>query len=269
MKIVAMVRSPEDPQQAMAALAEAADMTMAEARMRLAPEPPALLARLDDAAALALTRALSASGLAVLSVDAVAPTGARVLARSLVLDDPSALTITSRAGETFMAPWSALQVILRASSSVREKSERTERTQKFDLVSSVVSSGLKNTKTVERTLRSQSEETEQSIFVFADDGQSAMLRETALEFSCLGKALQPARTANMVALAQQLRARAPQAYFDDRLLRLGRRPLPFVVGGSEVSIHGANTQQSRVSTASGVDVLAEVIRQAVGAGLLP
>jgi hypothetical protein len=51
MKLVAIARAPQGPDAAKA-LAEATGLTLAEARMRLAPEPPALLARLDaDAAA--------------------------------------------------------------------------------------------------------------------------------------------------------------------------------------------------------------------------
>ena len=121
--------------------------------------------------------------------------------------------------------------------------------------------------TSEKTVRASQEQTSQVIFVFAQDGRCALLSEHGLDFSCLGPHMQPVRTANMGILAKLLRERAPHAYFDERLMRLGRRPLPFVVGGT-VQVSGGGASQTRVNTAQGMDVLAEVLRQAVALGLL-
>ena len=43
MRLVAIVRTPERIEEAASVLAGAAGLALAEARMRLAPEPPALL----------------------------------------------------------------------------------------------------------------------------------------------------------------------------------------------------------------------------------
>jgi len=53
----------------------------------------------------------------------------------------------------------------------------------------------------------------------------------------------------------------------DRLVRLGRRALPFVLGGDSVT-RSAGTEVRRTDTRGSVDVLAEVLDQAVQTGLL-
>jgi hypothetical protein len=103
------------------------------------------------------------------------------------------------------------------------------------------------------------EDTEQLVLLHTD-ALRLFLGEQALEFSGLGPLLQPARTANLGVLQQELVRRTPRAFHDDRLLRLGRRALPFVLGGSG---------ERRSDTRSSVDVLAEVLDQAVRTGLLP
>jgi hypothetical protein len=104
--------------------------------------------------------------------------------------------------------------------------------------------------------------------VYGRDGRVAALVEGLVDFTCLGAELQPSSTANMVALGRRLREQAEHAFHDDRLLRLGRRPLPFVAGGEARSGSGGVKVTSR-DTAASLDVLAEVLRQAVAQGLLP
>jgi hypothetical protein len=104
--------------------------------------------------------------------------------------------------------------------------------------------------------------------VYARDGRAATLAEAELDFSCLGAGMQPSSTANMAELARRLRARAKGAFYDDRLLRLGRRPLPFLGGGESRSL-GTKTTTTRTDTSGTLDTLAEVLRQALAEGLLP
>jgi hypothetical protein len=106
------------------------------------------------------------------------------------------------------------------------------------------------------------------ILVYARDGRAAALAEGELDFSCLGADMQPSSTANMAALAQRLRDRAKGAFHDDRLLRLGRRPLPFVAGRESRSRTAAG-DTTRTDSSDSLDTLAEVLRQAVREGLLP
>jgi hypothetical protein len=266
MKIVALVRPAAEVPTAAQVLASAAGMAPAEARMRLAPEPPALLARLAPDAADALVQTLRDAGLAALAVDEGA-VAERVTARTATFG-PEQGTFTPRAGAPLTMAWEDVTVILRGASSLRTQSEHTEKTTQVALGAALVTGGLKLTKTTERSVRGASEETSQVLFVFDREGRGALLPEVGFDFSCLGAAMQPSRTANMVTLARTVRERAPAAFYDERLLRLGRRPLPFVLGGSVQVVSGA-TSHSRINTAQGLDVLAEALRLGVAGGFLP
>src|SRR4051794_4683020 len=112
MKLVAAVRAPANPEEAVAALAAAAGLTLAEARMRLAPEPPTLLARLAPEAAESLVAALRQRGLAVLAVEAEGPgDAARTLARTVALG-AAEVTFQPRAGAPLALPWDEVAALL-------------------------------------------------------------------------------------------------------------------------------------------------------------
>lgn len=266
MKIVALVRPAGEVPEAAQVLAAAAGMAPAEARMRLAPEPPALLARLAPEAADVLVQTLRDAGLAALAIDE-AGVAERVTARTATFG-PTQGTFTSRAGAPLTLAWEDVTVILRGASSLRTQSEHTEKSTQVALGTALITGGLKMTKTTEKSVRGSQEETSQVLFLFDRDGRGAVLPEVGLDFSCLGPAMQPSRTANMVALSRLVRERAPSAFYDERLLRLGRRPLPFVLGGA-VQVVSGTTSHSRINTAQGLDVLAEAMRLGVAQGLLP
>ena len=268
MRLVALVKSPPDPEQAARAVAGATGLTLAEIRMRLAPEPPVLLARLADAEASALVAALRRGGLPALSVDARVPTDRdRTVARSFALDEGGA-TFTPRLGAALRVPWPDVQALLRGQRSWRSEVERTEKGTKFSIGTAVATGGLRMTRQVSTTVRSSDERVEQVILVYSRGGRTALLAEGELDFSCLGSHLQPSSTANMRELAGRMRALAKGAFHDERLVRLGRRPLPFVAGGESRSGAAGVTRTERDSSGS-LDVLAEILWQAVAAGLLP
>ncbi len=106
------------------------------------------------------------------------------------------------------------------------------------------------------------------ILVYPGDGRAAVLAEGQLEFSCLGAGMQPSSTANMLELARRLRERARSAFYDERLLRLGRRPLPFVAA-LESRSQTPTSSATRTDTSDALDTLAEVMRRALLEGLLP
>lgn len=268
MKLVAVVRAPAHPDEAARALAQASGLALAEARMRLAPEPPALLARLERDEADALVTALRKAGLAALAVHAHVPTDKdRTVVRSFCFDDMS-VTFTSRPGGSIQVLWADVVVTLRGLRAFRSEVERTEKSTQFSVGATLASGGLKMTRTSTKTARSSEESTEQVILVYARDGRAAVLSEYELDFSCLGPGKQPSSTANMVELARQLRDKAKGAFYDERLLRLGRRPLPFLAGG-ESRVQTSTTTMKHTDTSGSLDVLAEVMRQALAAGLLP
>ena len=268
MKLVALVRAPAHPDEAAKAVAGAAGFTLAEARMRLAPEPPTLLVRLEPEKADALVVALRKAGLAVLALDSHCPSDRnRTVACSFAFADTT-VTFTPRFGDPVEVAWLDVRAILRGLRASRSEVERTEKSRKLSLSAAVATGGLRMTSTTVKTVRSSEESTEQVILVYARDGRTATLAESEVDFSCLGPAMQPSSTGNMVELARRLRERAPGAFYDERLLRLGRRPLPFLTGGESRS-QTATVTNTRTDTSGSLDVLAEVMRQALALGLLP
>ena len=268
MKLVAIVWTPEVVEAAATVLAGASGLALAEARMRLAPEPPALLARLQPDRADALVAALRKAGLAVLAVpDPVPADGDRVAVRSFSFDEAGA-TFTSRSGDEMRVAWPDVLAVLRGLRASRSEVERTEKSKSFSVGTALATSGLMMTRTSTKTVRTSEESTEQVILVYSRAGPAALLAERQLDFSCLGSEMSPSSTANMVVLARRLRERARTAFHDERLLRLGRRPLPFLARGESRS-QDEKTTVRRSDTGGTVDVLAEVIRQALVEGLLP
>jgi hypothetical protein len=267
-KLVAIVRTPERPEDAAQALAAAAQLALAEARMRLAPEPPALLVRLDPERADALVAALRGAGLAALAVEADVPTDRDRLVARTVSFGPEGLVSTSRTGEEVAVTWPDVVAVLRGARVARTETQRTERWRTFDAGRAIATGGLVLTRMAERTARSSDEAMEQVVLVYARDGRAANLAEGQLDFACLGPAKQPSATANMAELARRLREQAKGAFHDDRLLRLGRRPLPLVASDGWSS-RAASTVTRRTDTSASLDVLAEVMRQALREGLLP
>lgn len=269
MKLVAIVRAPVQLEIAARSLADAGGLTLAEARMRLAPEPPALLARLEPDRADAVVAALRKAGESALALDlgAVPSDEDRTVARSFVLADAGA-AFTPSFGAPLEIAWADVLAVLRGARAFRSDVERTEKSRTLDLGRALASGGLVMTRTAKKTVRSSEEAIEQVILVYGRDGRVALLAETVLDFSCLGPKLQPSSTANMVTLAQALREKAKGAFHDERLVRLGRRSLPFVAGGESRSQTSTQTR-TRSDTTSSLDVLAEVMRLALVQGLLP
>jgi hypothetical protein len=268
MRLVALVRRPDRPDDAAQAFAGAAGLTLAEARMRLAPEPPALLARLEPPRAEAMVAALRSAGLVVLDVPVRCPTDDDRLSVQRFVLDPAGLTLTSRAGETLQAPWAEVLAVLRGLRAAVTEVERTETTKKLSLGRAVLTGGAMISKTSTTRVRSSSESTEQVILLYLRDGRAATLAEHELQFTSLGAGMQPSSTANMAELARRLREGARGAFHDDRLLRLGRRPLPLLMGSDTRSGSG-NVVTVRSDGSAVLDVLAEVMLRAVVEGLLP
>lgn len=268
MKLVAIVKAPTQAEEAAAAVAAATGLTLAEGRLRLAPEPPALLARLEPAAADALVARLSSAGLTVLAIDAGVPTDASRLIAHRVAFTPEGVVFAPRFGDAVELAWPEVVAVLRGARESTSVTARAEKSTKLSVGMALATGGLKMTRTQTTTSLTSESAFQQVVLVYARDGRAAALIEGEVDFTCLGAALQPSALGNMNALAIRLREQATAAFHDDRLLRLGRRPLPFVAGREARTGAGATTVTRR-DTAASLDVLAEVLHQAVARGLLP
>ena len=264
---MALVSAAKDPDEAVKVLTEAAGSTAAEARMRLAPEPPALLARLDDAAADELALKLRKAGLAALAIDARVPESSdRFQARKFTLEK-DALQLETRAGEAASLAWGDFALILRAQRTRRAETDKTETIKRLSIGSAVLTGGLKMTSTKTSVVRSAEEQSEQLLLIYTSGGNVFELAETVLDWSGLGS-LQPSRTANFLDLTKRIREMAKGARYDDRLVRLGRRSLPFGGLKGEQRVSTAKSITLHTDTAGTVDILAELLWQAHRAALI-
>src|SRR5438132_13720286 len=142
MKLVAIVRAPRRAEEAAKALADASRLTLGEARMRLAPEPPALLARLEPDKAAALVVSLRKGGLAALAVDVPCPSGKdRTVAHSFSFRD-AGITFMPRFGASMQVLWADVLAILRGLRASRSDAERTEQSGRLS-VANTVSTGVR------------------------------------------------------------------------------------------------------------------------------
>ena len=257
MHLVASIRPASDLEAAVEALVASAAMTKAEARMRLAPEPPALLVRLPPEDAVRVVTELGRAGLPALALDEDVPSDSeRFQVRSFAFE----------AGPDSSPPGPGRRSPCRGTTSgwccaACERPAPPPSTPRHGRSSRRAGGadrrpGVHQEDHLDRPerpggLRAVHPPPHRCAAVDPRRAGARVLRPRSL--------LQPARTANLGVLTQELRRRAPRAFHDDRLLRLGRRTLPFVLGGNE----------QRSNTRGSVDVLAAVLDQAVRTGLLP
>ena len=267
MKLVAVLKTPSDLENARALVAQALGCTAAEASMRLAAEPPSLLASLPDEDAEKLVQTLRAAKLAAVSCPVSVPAEGRIIARTLALA-PDAVTFTDRQGATLRIEWSELTALLRGQQMVRMQNATTQKVKQFSMTRAVITQGLSFSKTTEKTVRSQAEEVTHFVRVYSSSGAWASVEDNQMAFACLGPDLQSTKLGNVNKVVELLRQRAPKAHFDDRLLRLGRRPLPFTLAAPS-TVREGKTEISRTDTSSSVDVVSHLLVEGFRQGLLP
>jgi hypothetical protein len=116
-------------------------------------------------------------------------------------------------------PFIDVLCILRAmhrwtTSEITETGER-----KLDVARAAITGGLVSTRTVKNTAQRSAEHREQVLYVFRRDGGTPwILHETRAHYVGLGDERQPTTLANFAITIRKLRAAAPNAAFDERLL---------------------------------------------------
>jgi hypothetical protein len=275
MKLLALLTPPsrtpgpdgQSPfQKAQATVAQVLGATQAEAGMRLSAEPPALLAMLPEAEVDTKVAELRAAGFPAVGCPLPVPLDGRVVARTLSLE-PDAVTFTDRAGQSLTIPYGEVLAILRGQQMTRVMSETTQKVKQFSMTRAVITQGLSFSKTTERTVRAEAEEVTHFVRVYARGGGWVSVEDGQMAFACLGTDLQPTKLGNIQKIVERLRERAPGAYFDDRLLRLGRRSLPFSLAAPNTLREG-KTATARTDTTSSVDVIAHLLLEGLREGLL-
>ncbi|MHB1845987.1 MAG: hypothetical protein ACYCWW_14270 [Deltaproteobacteria bacterium] len=245
-KVVALGRTPQDITGFAKRFADLAGLAPAEARMRVAGEPPHLLVRWDDEKAEALCATLRSAGEQAIACPLPPPGDAeRLVCRTFQLG-ADAIELSARLGPPVSFPHAGLRLLLRGLRVHHESSVRVEKERKFSLGKAIATQGLMLTSEKKREVKTDIEEAEGFLLIYSTAGVAA-LYEGEVAFTSLGADVRPSRHENLDLVARRLRERAPHAVWDDRLIRLGKRIAPFEPGRS-------------------VDLYAEILHQALAPG---
>jgi len=222
MHIVAIHNLPQNKEALAETLAAALGATVYEALSRLrSPGEGPFVVRVFAAMGPAeeLVKKLRAGGFeAELLKEAEIETGVAGFVVRKFRFSGDALIVESRAKESLSIDYSSIDLIIRGTSIAQSTVTETVKEKKFDPVMALLTSGLKMTKTTEKTLESTAQTREGFFYLYAGDQQTLIFREGGLAYDYLGTALQPTRQANFSYIIEELRRRSPEAIYDDRLL---------------------------------------------------
>jgi hypothetical protein len=265
MYVVAVVELGTPIEAEAAALAADLDSTAYEQRLNLVAGLPAVvLAAPDPEPARALLRKIRARGHGAVAFDAraVVPSGEMVALRRCRLDpdglaaeDPAALGSPGEPAPSIVErlPFDDLLALIRATHRRRVETKAEVKEKKFGAGRALMTGGLMLTKTVTREETRVTDERDQVLYAFRRSGERPwLLRERSAGYGWLGDKLAPSSLQNFVATVTLLRARAPRATYDERLMGF-RKPLPFAAGVV------AARDRSSTSTEPTVDLLAHVL----------
>jgi hypothetical protein len=207
------------PEERAAALARVLGLTLYEARGKITPPAPRVVASFADrGSAEDLVARLADEGFAplLLPSDTCEGDAARVYVRSFERMSDG-WTFEARDGWKRVVRDQDFRVLLHLRSTNTHTQTDTVTTRSFSMKKAVLTGGLamRSKKTVETT--SSSTSTEASVLLSAKGHPTFGFRESELQFQGLGADLQPARVANWRFFVEQLRSRTPS--FDERLAK--------------------------------------------------
>jgi len=235
------------------AKALAADLgsTVYETKLALAvPPPTVVLTTADRARAAAVLGAIRARGHGAVACDvaAVASSATMTRMRHFAIEEDA---IVLDAGARL--PFADVSVICAAQHRVQIDTSTEHTEKKFDVTRAVISGGLVMRKAVTTTSHATSSDSQRVLYVFRASGEPPwMLREREANYAALARVAPTARE-NFDAMTALLRARAPHAAYDARLLQPRRVPETLRVAGD------ARNKTTTSSMASGIDLLAHLV----------
>jgi len=224
---IAALTGPLDS--AVAPLAAALETTVYELRLLLnAGFPAVVLATVDPDLARAAAGAVKRAGHRVVTLDRADMTANREMtALSAFRFDSSELIASDGAARL---PYEDIGALLRATH--RSATETTEVVKGRELrpIAAIATGGLVISKKTTREVTTRTEHREQVSYLFRRSGAPAwILRERGTDYRGLGTVLQPTSLANFQSTIQEIRKRAPDAAYDERLMNA--RPIRGVADG--------------------------------------
>lgn len=221
MHVVAIHRLQGTPEELAPKLATALGILPYEARARvIAPGGgPAVVGCFAEAeAAAGCSERLRQQGFEVLQFDSAATEkdGTRFLAAQVTLF-AEGLEAADRQGKRLRLPWEEIRLLLRGTGIVTSTATATTEEKKFSAGRAIMSGGLMLNKKVKTTTETTTQERSPFCLVYAAGHPPLLLRQDQMDYASLGADRQLSRDANFNWICTELRRRAPQAVWDDRL----------------------------------------------------
>ncbi|MBI5099515.1 MAG: hypothetical protein HZB30_09795 [Nitrospirae bacterium] len=225
MNIVAVYNLEKDEDRLSKALAAALGKTVYEARSRLrvskgGPSIIAVFHELEKAEDCVVKLRTNGFDAVILRHEEIESDKARFLVRSFEFTVES-LNAVSRQGQKLILPYRDIRLILYGIGITVLTETETVKERKFSMGRALVTSGLVMTRSTSHKAHTDEENRERFLYIYAPDRQTVVLRENALQYESLGKALQPSQAANFNYIVAELSMQSRDAVFDDRLLNRG------------------------------------------------
>jgi hypothetical protein len=237
-------------EQEVPALAADLGITAYEARLKLSTGMPAIvLTSQDKALAMQCLTSLRARGHDAIACDAnaIVPNSAMTSLKRFRLD-PDGIV----ASEDAKLPYASILALVRATHRLQSETRSQVEEKKFRPGAALLTGGVVMTKTITREIVEQKDERMQVLYIFRNDGEPWILREAGTDYASLAEKRAPTQLENFRTTIQLLRAHAPQAVYDERLVSARK------ASGQIVAV-GAGGTGFTASTEPGTDLLAHLI----------
>ncbi len=263
MHVVAIVELATSVDAEAAALAADLRATAYDVRLLLAGGTPAVVRSTPaEAGAAEVVAKLRARGHDAVAVDTAAVVASATMTsmRRFRLERDG-ISLDDRPGVTL--PYDDIATLVSAVHRRRSDTSTETRERKFDPARAIMSGGVLLSKTTRTATRTATEDREGVLYLFRRSGGAPwLLRERGTSWAGHGEPLAPSESENFRAAVAALRARAPRAVYDDRLVSRKSTPERTAVAG------GGGTTTVHTSSEGGTDLLAHVIALAArGAGV--
>lgn len=220
MFVVAIYGWREETPEIVQALAAALGIIAYEARQRLIGGGPSVVASFaDQQQARILAVKLQDCGIKSLVVDAAAvrQRSSAVIVRRFMFEG-SALQIEGHTGQQDRLPYAEMRLFITGTSVMSFSETKTVVEKKFSLGKTLLAGGIPMTKKIERQEEVTSEESEQVLYLYANNRPTAIFSLNCVNYDGFGAEMKLSRKLNFSHLVSQLRLHAPGTPFDDRLL---------------------------------------------------
>ncbi|NVN99621.1 MAG: hypothetical protein HXX17_09875 [Geobacteraceae bacterium] len=248
MFVVAIYGWREETPEIVQALAGALGIMAFEARQRLIGGGPSVVASFADLQqARELAVKVCGCGIKSLIVDAIAvrQRGSALIVRRFRFES-SALQIEGHNGQQERLPYAEMSLFITGTSVTSFSESKTVVEKKFSMGKTLLAGGIPMTKKVERQEEVTSEESEQVLYLYANDRPTAIFSLNSINYDGFGAEMKLSRKLNFAHLVSQLRLHAPGTPFHDRLL----------VRNSQIRLLGC--AQGREAS---LDLAAEIVAQ--------